>query len=73
MPKLKLNKSNIEKPSSDLDKQALYTIQSREVLFLIYLMGEKLVPAEGFEPPTFGLQNRCTTPVLSRRDERWGR
>jgi hypothetical protein len=25
-----------------------------------------LVPAEGFEPPTFGLQNRCTTTVLSR-------
>ena len=26
----------------------------------------KMVPAEGFEPPTFGLQNRCTTTVLSR-------
>jgi hypothetical protein len=26
----------------------------------------RLVPAEGFEPPTFGLQNRCTTTVLSR-------
>jgi hypothetical protein len=26
-----------------------------------------LVPAEGFEPPTYGLQNRCTTTVLSRR------
>ena len=26
-----------------------------------------MVPAEGFEPPTFGLQNRCTTTVLSRR------
>ncbi len=25
-----------------------------------------MVPAEGFEPPTFGLQNRCTTTVLSR-------
>src|SRR3981189_705817 len=25
-----------------------------------------LVPAEGFEPPTYGLQNRCTTTVLSR-------
>lgn len=25
-----------------------------------------LVPAEGFEPPTYGLQNRCTTAVLSR-------
>ncbi len=24
------------------------------------------MPAEGFEPPTFGLQNRCTTTVLSR-------
>jgi hypothetical protein len=26
----------------------------------------KMVPAEGFEPPTYGLQNRCTTTVLSR-------
>lgn len=25
-----------------------------------------MVPAEGIEPPTFGLQNRCTTAVLSR-------
>ena len=25
------------------------------------------VPDEGFEPPTFGLQNRCTTAVLIRR------
>src|ERR1700722_8990983 len=24
------------------------------------------LPAEGFEPPTFGLQNRCTTTVLTR-------
>jgi hypothetical protein len=24
------------------------------------------LPAEGFEPPTYGLQNRCTTAVLSR-------
>ena len=27
-----------------------------------------LVPGEGFEPPTFGLQNRCTTTVLTRRN-----
>ena len=26
----------------------------------------KMMPAEGFEPPTYGLQNRCTTTVLSR-------
>lgn len=25
-----------------------------------------MVPAEGFEPPTNGLQNRCSTPELSR-------
>ena len=24
------------------------------------------MPTEGFEPPTYGLQNRCTTTVLSR-------
>ena len=28
---------------------------------------DKMVPGEGFEPPTFGLQNRCTTTVLTRR------
>jgi hypothetical protein len=27
-----------------------------------------LVPAEGIEPPTFGLQNRCSTAELSRRE-----
>ena len=26
-----------------------------------------VLPAEGFEPPTYGLQNRCTTTVLSRQ------
>ena len=26
----------------------------------------KMVPGEGIEPPTFGLQNRCTTAVLTR-------
>lgn len=29
-----------------------------------------MVPAEGIEPPTFGLQNRCTTAVLSRHARR---
>jgi hypothetical protein len=27
------------------------------------------MPGEGFEPPTFGLQNRCTTTVLTRPGE----
>lgn len=27
----------------------------------------RMVPAEGIEPPTFGLQNRCSTAELSRR------
>src|ERR1700679_1577678 len=27
------------------------------------------MPGEGFEPPTFGLQNRCTTTVLTRRSK----
>ena len=26
-----------------------------------------MVPGEGFEPPTFGLQNRCTATVLTRQ------
>jgi hypothetical protein len=25
------------------------------------------MPGEGIEPPAFGLQNRCTTAVLTRR------
>jgi hypothetical protein len=33
-------------------------------LQLIYKFG--LMPAEGFEPPTNGLQNRCSTTELSR-------
>jgi hypothetical protein len=31
-----------------------------------------MVPAEGIEPPTFGLQNRCSTAELSRQDD-WDR
>jgi hypothetical protein len=27
----------------------------------------RVVPGEGLEPPTFGLQNRCTTAVLTRQ------
>jgi hypothetical protein len=29
--------------------------------------GAGLVPGEGFEPPTFGLQNRCSTAELTRQ------
>ncbi len=29
-----------------------------------------LVPGEGLEPPTFGLQNRCTAAVLTRLGRR---
>ena len=31
------------------------------------VIAKKLVPGEGFEPPTFGLQNRCTEAVKARR------
>ena len=31
---------------------------------------KSLVPGEGLEPPTNGLQNRCTTAVLTRQ-RRW--
>ena len=34
---------------------------------LRYWARDRDLPAEGFEPPTYGLQNRCTTTVLSRR------
>ena len=30
------------------------------------ILAESVVPAEGIEPPTFGLQNRCSTAELSR-------
>jgi hypothetical protein len=29
--------------------------------------GNEMVPVEGIEPPTFGLQNRCSTAELNRR------
>ncbi len=29
-----------------------------------------MVPDEGLEPPTFGLQNRCTTTVLIRPEQK---
>ena len=35
--------------------------------FIINDVDGNPVPGEGFEPPTFGLQNRCTTTVLTRR------
>jgi hypothetical protein len=28
-----------------------------------------LVPGEGIEPPTFGLQNRCSTAELTRHSD----
>src|SRR5271156_1919961 len=31
-------------------------------------LAKPLVPGEGFEPPTFGLQNRCTATVLTRHN-----
>src|SRR6266487_4194227 len=31
-----------------------------------WMNGSTLVPGEGFEPPTNGLQNRCSTPELTR-------
>jgi hypothetical protein len=31
----------------------------------------EVVPAAGFEPATNGLQNRCSTPELSRRVAPW--
>ena len=34
---------------------------------LLYWDLLEMVPDEGIEPPTFGLQNRCTTAVLIRR------
>lgn len=33
---------------------------------------DQVVPAEGIEPPTFGLQNRCSTAELSRRSSEIG-
>jgi hypothetical protein len=30
-------------------------------------VGDEMVPVEGIEPPTFGLQNRCSTAELNRQ------
>jgi hypothetical protein len=32
-----------------------------------------VVPGEGIEPPTFGLQNRCSTAELTRHPPASGR
>ena len=32
------------------------------------VVAEEVVPDEGIEPPTFGLQNRCSTAELIRPD-----
>ena len=34
------------------------------------MRNQEMMPGEGFEPPTFGLQNRCTTTVLTRQGVR---
>lgn len=36
---------------------------------MLDFLGKIVVPGEGFEPPTFGLQNRCTTTVLTRHPQ----
>ncbi len=40
---------------------------SRAVLFVTAKRLILLVPGEGFEPPTCGLQNRCSTAELTRQ------
>ena len=37
--------------------------------YLCRVQGRELVPGEGIEPPTFGLQNRCSTAELTRRGQ----
>jgi hypothetical protein len=41
-------------------------VQVGEVAPQLYISIDFMVPAEGIEPPTFGLQNRCSTAELSR-------
>jgi hypothetical protein len=36
----------------------------------VFIFNGKVVPDAGFEPATFGLQNRCTTTVLIRLPRR---
>ncbi len=40
------------------------------ILLSLRTFSVAVVPGEGLEPPTFGLQNRCTTTVLTRRRAR---
>jgi hypothetical protein len=50
-----LSSTKAKRPHKILSADDSRQVKSRE-----------MVPAEGFEPPTYGLQNRCTTTVLSR-------
>jgi hypothetical protein len=48
--------------------RAFECVADIHIVSWIWLLGEKkLVPDEGIEPPTFGLQNRCSTAELIRR------
>lgn len=46
---------------------ALFMGDSRASMGKAALSAKPVVPAEGIEPPTFGLQNRCSTAELSRQ------
>lgn len=64
--------------SGVFQKTGMISLQRSDVTTSIAAVGDachdlsaahqgRMVPGEGFEPPTFGLQNRCTTTVLTRR------
>src|SRR5205085_12493074 len=43
------------------------TASSSVIARMFALLSFELVPGEGLEPPTNGLQNRCSTAELTRR------
>ena len=57
-----------------LDTKHIFFMELVEISELYWTVLDRvLVPDEGLEPPTFGLQNRCTTTVLIRHGKRMPR
>jgi hypothetical protein len=51
----------------NFDQRFCWIVRAASRKSLISQVLDFLVPAEGIEPPTFGLQNRCSTAELSRQ------
>jgi hypothetical protein len=61
------NKRGSVGPARDRDQGSQVAIRGTGSSVSAVRNRRHMVPGEGFEPPTFGLQNRCTTTVLTRQ------